>query len=212
MSDSRLKPSSREDEKAQSAPATPRDVDVGAELVAGKEIHLDPEEALRLRYATSGCSSAGRRVVTVSHLGASWTGTCCRSCVVSNDPTSQVGPACESLSSSHIPVRRYNAFGRVLRFPEVFAVAQRITFADKISLGQSAVMGILSGDFLPPCIRLAYLPSHQDLESPYGQPIQLAWDGLLPLVPRFRVPTKLGPPEVAGREMDEVSSGAHRIV
>lgn len=49
MSDSRLKSSSREDEKTQSALATPRDVDVGAQLVAGKEFHLDPEEALRLR-------------------------------------------------------------------------------------------------------------------------------------------------------------------
>jgi hypothetical protein len=40
---------STEDEKVQSALVTSRDVDVGAELTAGKDIHLDPEEALRLR-------------------------------------------------------------------------------------------------------------------------------------------------------------------
>jgi hypothetical protein len=28
---------------------TSRDVDIGAELTAGKDIHLDPEEASRLR-------------------------------------------------------------------------------------------------------------------------------------------------------------------
>lgn len=49
MSDSRLKSSSHEDEKAQGPLVTPRDVDVGAVLVAGKEVYLDPEEALRLR-------------------------------------------------------------------------------------------------------------------------------------------------------------------
>ena len=53
MSDARSKLSSREEEKAQGAFVTSSDVDVGAQLVAGKDIHLDPEEALRLRYATS---------------------------------------------------------------------------------------------------------------------------------------------------------------
>ena len=49
MSDTRSKLSSHEDEKARGALVTSRDVDIGAELVAGKDIHLDPEEALRLR-------------------------------------------------------------------------------------------------------------------------------------------------------------------
>jgi len=49
MSGVRSKLSSHEDEKAQGALVNSRDVDVGAELVAGRDIHLDPEEALRLR-------------------------------------------------------------------------------------------------------------------------------------------------------------------
>lgn len=49
MSDARSKSSVTEDEKAHGALVTSRDVDVGAELIAGKDIHLDPEEALRLR-------------------------------------------------------------------------------------------------------------------------------------------------------------------
>ena len=49
MADIHSKSSSTEDEKAQGALVTSRDVDVGAVLTAGKDIHLDPEEALRLR-------------------------------------------------------------------------------------------------------------------------------------------------------------------
>jgi len=49
MAYARSKLSSRGDEKTRGALVTSRDVDVGAELVAGKDIHLDPEEALRLR-------------------------------------------------------------------------------------------------------------------------------------------------------------------
>jgi hypothetical protein len=49
MSYVRSKLSSNEDEKARGTFVTSRDVDVGAELAAGKDIHLDPEEALRLR-------------------------------------------------------------------------------------------------------------------------------------------------------------------
>lgn len=124
----------------------------------------------------------------------------------------KLDPPVNPPSSSHVPVRRQNAFDRVSKFPKVFAVVQRITFADKITLGQSAVMGILSDNFPPSRIRLAYLPLRQHFESSYSQPVQLAWDGLLPLVPRFRVPTKPGPSEVAGWEMDEVSSRTHRIV
>jgi len=49
MSVTRSKSASTEDEKAQGALVTFRDVDVGAELTAGKDIRLEPEEALRLR-------------------------------------------------------------------------------------------------------------------------------------------------------------------
>lgn len=49
MSDTRSKSSATQDEKTQGALVTSRDVDVGAVLTAGKDIHLDPEEALRLR-------------------------------------------------------------------------------------------------------------------------------------------------------------------
>jgi len=49
MTDGRSKSSSSEDEKTHGALVTSREVDVGAELTAGKDIHLDPEEALRLR-------------------------------------------------------------------------------------------------------------------------------------------------------------------
>lgn len=49
MTYGRSKSSSTEDEKARGALVAPREVDVGAELTAGKDIHLDPEEALRLR-------------------------------------------------------------------------------------------------------------------------------------------------------------------
>lgn len=49
MSHARSKLGFSEDEKAQGALVASRDVDVGAELTAGKDIHLDPEEALRLR-------------------------------------------------------------------------------------------------------------------------------------------------------------------
>ena len=38
-----------QDEKAQGVLVASINVDVGAELTAGKDIHLDPEEALRLR-------------------------------------------------------------------------------------------------------------------------------------------------------------------
>jgi hypothetical protein len=48
MSDARSK-SSATDEKARGALVASRDVDIGAELTAGKDVHLDPEEALRLR-------------------------------------------------------------------------------------------------------------------------------------------------------------------
>ena len=49
MADARSKSGAIQDEKAQSALVASRDVDVGAELLAGKDVHLDPEEALRLR-------------------------------------------------------------------------------------------------------------------------------------------------------------------
>jgi hypothetical protein len=49
MSDERSKPSATQDEKTHGALVSSRDVDIGAELTAGKDIHLDPEEALRLR-------------------------------------------------------------------------------------------------------------------------------------------------------------------
>lgn len=49
MSDTRSKSSAIQDEKAQGALVASKDVDVGAELTAGKDIHIDPEEALRLR-------------------------------------------------------------------------------------------------------------------------------------------------------------------
>ena len=49
MSDARSKLSSRGDEKTRGALVTSRDVDVCAELVAGKDVHLDSEEASRLR-------------------------------------------------------------------------------------------------------------------------------------------------------------------
>ena len=38
-----------QDEKTRGALVTSRDVDIGAELTAGKDVHIDPEEALRLR-------------------------------------------------------------------------------------------------------------------------------------------------------------------
>jgi hypothetical protein len=49
MSDQHSKSSSTQGEKIQGAVVTSRDVDVGAELIAGKDIHLSPEEASRLR-------------------------------------------------------------------------------------------------------------------------------------------------------------------
>lgn len=49
MSDTRSKSSAVQDEKTHGALVTSRDVDIGAELTIGKDIHLDPEEALRLR-------------------------------------------------------------------------------------------------------------------------------------------------------------------
>lgn len=49
MSDARSKSSATQDEKIHGALVTSRDVDIGAELTAGKDIYLDPEEALRLR-------------------------------------------------------------------------------------------------------------------------------------------------------------------
>lgn len=95
-------------------------------------------------------------------------------------------------------------------FSDIFVVVQRITFADKITLGQSAVLGIMSDSFPSFRIQSAYLSSRQQFEPPFDKPIQLARDGLLPFLPRFRIPTKLGPAEVAGREMDEVSPGAYQ--
>jgi hypothetical protein len=49
MSDEHSKHSSPSDEKVQRAVVAFRDVDVGAKLTAGKDIHLDSEEDLRLR-------------------------------------------------------------------------------------------------------------------------------------------------------------------
>ena len=49
MSDTRPKSGFHEDQKAHGVLIASRAVDVGAELVAGKDIRLDPDEALRLR-------------------------------------------------------------------------------------------------------------------------------------------------------------------
>lgn len=38
-----------QDKKTRDAIVTSRDVDTAAELIAERDIHLDPEEALRLR-------------------------------------------------------------------------------------------------------------------------------------------------------------------
>ena len=95
---------------------------------------------------------------------------------------------------------------------DIFAAVRRMTFADKITLGQSAVLGIMCVDFASFRILCAYLLPHQSIKPPLGKPIQLAWDNLLALVPCLRVPAKLGSPEVAGREMDEVRRKAGRIV
>ena len=96
-------------------------------------------------------------------------------------------------------------------FSHIFVIVQRITFADKITLGQSAVLGIMSDNFPSFRIQPTYLSSRQYLEPPFGKSIQLARDGLLPLLSRFRIPAELGPSEVAGREMDEVGPGAYQI-
>ena len=101
---------------------------------------------------------------------------------------------------------------RVLVFSDIFVVVQRVTFADKITLGQSAVLGIMSDGFPSFRIQSTYLSLCQQFEPSFGKPIQLARDGLLPLLPRFRIPTKLGPTEVADWEMDEVGPGAYQIV
>ena len=97
-------------------------------------------------------------------------------------------------------------------FSVFFAAAQRIAFADKITLGQSAVLGIMSVNFRSSRIPSTHPSLHQYIKPPFDKPIQLARDGLLPLVPRFRVPAKPGSPEVADREMDEVGWNACRIV
>lgn len=101
---------------------------------------------------------------------------------------------------------------RVLVFSDISIVVQSITFADKITLGQSAVLGIMSDPLTSFHIRTAYLSLRQQFKPPFDKPIQLAWNSLLPLLPRFRISTKLGPSEVAGREMDEVGPGAYQIV
>ena len=49
MSDLHSKLSTFQDEKVQGALVASSDVDIGAELTAGRDIHLDHEEALRLR-------------------------------------------------------------------------------------------------------------------------------------------------------------------
>ncbi|KAF9792773.1 MFS general substrate transporter [Thelephora terrestris] len=49
MSDARSKSSATQEEKSHGALVTSQEVDIGAEFTAGKVIHLDPEEALRLR-------------------------------------------------------------------------------------------------------------------------------------------------------------------
>jgi hypothetical protein len=49
MSDARSKSSVTQDEKSHGALVTSQDVDIGAELTAGRDIHLEPEEASRLR-------------------------------------------------------------------------------------------------------------------------------------------------------------------
>lgn len=74
---------------------------------------------------------------------------------------------------------------RILVFSDILIVVQRITFADKITLGQSAVLGIMSDPLTSFRIQPAYLSSHQQFKPPFGKPIQLAWNGLLPLLPRF---------------------------
>jgi hypothetical protein len=95
---------------------------------------------------------------------------------------------------------------------DTFVVIQSITFADKITLGQSAVLGIMSDSFPSLRIQPAYLLSRQRFEPPLGKPVQLARDDLLSLLPRFPIPTKLGSSEVARREMDEVGLGAYQII
>jgi len=100
----------------------------------------------------------------------------------------------------------------VLLSSDTFAAIQRLTFADKITLGQSAVLGIMCVRFPWSRSPSAYPQLYQPIKSPFCKPIQLARDHLLPLLPRFRVSTKLGPSEVARREMDEVCQKASPLV
>ena len=88
---------------------------------------------------------------------------------------------------------------------DVYAAVQRITFVDKVTLGQSAVLGIMCVN-LPSSRILSPLDRHrhQQVEPPFSKPVQLARDGFFPLVPPFHLPPKLGSPKVADREMDEV--------
>ena len=49
MPETRQRSGTTEHEKVQGVVVAFKDIDVGAELTAGKNVHLDPEEASRLR-------------------------------------------------------------------------------------------------------------------------------------------------------------------
>lgn len=122
-----------------------------------------------------------------------------------------LNPPVNAPPSSYVPVRHSTPRWSRSCDSDVSSV-RRITFADKITLGQSAVLGIMCVNTPSACVVCVHMTSHQSIEPPLGKPVQLAWDNLFALVPCFRVPAKPGSPTVSGREVDEVCWKAYRIV
>jgi hypothetical protein len=143
----------------------------------------------------------------VSLSGASWIGTCCRSCVVSNDPAFRfwIHPLIRCSQScictcDHVVHWLCSGGSDTLLLPK----ASRLPTSPHSGNPRYWVSCVWIFFHPLPSPQPAYPHSHQSIEPSFGESIQLAQHDLLSLVPRFPVPTKLGSPEMAGREMDEV--------
>lgn len=128
-----------------------RDVDVAAELAAGNDFVLGPEEAARIRCFCRACCYPDQESLTTARADERSIGISCRCCAVSTyHLLSVLSVACAdnpSSPQSHICARQKNSCHT--SSTHCF-VLRRMQFADKTTLGQAAVLGLL-------CVHRCYI-------------------------------------------------------
>ena len=141
-----------------------------------------------------------------SILGERLTFTSCRSCAVSRSAITKL------FSHAHLDLVGANhsslhvGSSNVARIPKFLTEATtfRMQFADKTTLGQSAILGLLCVRCLPRRARLHLTLVYQPRRSHRPVAIQLAGYHLLPLFPRLRMAPESRFAVLPCREMDEV--------